>query len=781
MTPPSEIVTLLAQSAAKASLVFGAAFVVTALLRRRASAATRHLVWLAAFAGVLVLPFASAALPPLDVPLPEAFRTPTAPPVDVVEMPALASRAPMAVTESVPDTVYVVSAGGRAGVVAPAVAEGPVTIASYSVSYDAPAASAVPATWSARLVLLWLFGCVMVAVAFAVGVLRTHILACQATPAIDDTLAEEAEVLSASLGIVRDVRVMTWDGPTMPMTWGALRPVVLLPASARQWPEARRREVLTHELAHVSRGDWAARILAALVCALQWFNPLAWMAARRLRDEQELACDDAVLAGGAQPSAYAAHLLEVARSLRSPVFGVTSASVAMARPSQLTGRLLAMLDASRQRTPRAFSVWMVWALMGGIVIPVAALRGTEAGTQATAAASTAPLAPVFDVVSAGPIAAPAASTVQQRCDGNTRRRAGRTSTHNSSDGEGASSSVNLLISENGCQIEVKIRGPVRFSDDETGVAEVPQGGSVRVTQDDGSVEKRFDVSWRGGQLQRRWTTDGREVAESAEQRAWLAWALQTAFTRTGFNVVPRTLRAYRAGGLDSALRLAEATNSDYARRLVAMALIDSVPVPPAEAARVAHLADRMSSDYERAELLIAVAQQLRLDGSVQDAMVSVAGQMSSDFERGRVLTAALARPDLSPEAARGLLAVAAHMSSDYEKTELLIRFLRARPFDESRRAAFFSAASSISSDYEKRRLLSEVVSRVQTPGAVIADVASASASLSSNYERAELLVQIGRKFGANADVRARVTRSAEGISSDYERSRVMAVLPRTTY
>src|SRR5881394_1420997 len=147
--------------------------------------------------------------------------------------------------------------------------------------------------WSARLLLVWLTGAVMVAAAFTIDVLRTHLLACTAVPS-GDRLAEEVEVLSASLGIVRDVRLVTWNGPAMPMTWGALRPVVLLPEAARAWAADRRREVLLHELAHVRRGDWAARLLAAVVCALHWFNPLAWMAARRMRDEQELACDDAV-------------------------------------------------------------------------------------------------------------------------------------------------------------------------------------------------------------------------------------------------------------------------------------------------------------------------------------------------------------------------------------------------------------------------------------------------------------------------------------------------------
>src|SRR5262249_10510102 len=90
-----------------------------------------------------------------------------------------------------------------------------------------------------------------------------------------------------TLRLRRPVTLLLSADEVMPMTWGWLRPVVLLPAEAAEWPEDRRRVVLLHELAHVKRGDYLTQITAQLVCALYWFNPLVWVAARQMCVERE--------------------------------------------------------------------------------------------------------------------------------------------------------------------------------------------------------------------------------------------------------------------------------------------------------------------------------------------------------------------------------------------------------------------------------------------------------------------------------------------------------------
>ncbi len=102
-----------------------------------------------------------------------------------------------------------------------------------------------------------------------------------------------------------------------PLTCGVMRPVILLPTSARDWDDQRLRAVLLHESAHVRRRDCMAKYIAQGSRVLLWWNPLAWMLVERLNHEQELACDDAVLSAGIPADAYAKVLLDVARECSS--------------------------------------------------------------------------------------------------------------------------------------------------------------------------------------------------------------------------------------------------------------------------------------------------------------------------------------------------------------------------------------------------------------------------------------------------------------------------------
>jgi hypothetical protein len=160
------------------------------------------------------------------------------------------------------------------------------------------------------------------------------------------------------------------------------QPKVILPPEAFDWPEDRVRIVLGHELAHVLRRDWLVQVVAELLRSVYWFNPLVWIAVRRLRQESEQACDDAVLGLGVNGPEYATHLLAVARAFKGYEATVFPAP-AMARPSSLERRVRAMLNTRLNRTPITWSNAV--ATVVALVCLTLPLAGLVASAQAAAA------------------------------------------------------------------------------------------------------------------------------------------------------------------------------------------------------------------------------------------------------------------------------------------------------------------------------------------------------------------------------------------------------------
>jgi TonB family protein len=189
-------------------------------------------------------------------------------------------------------------------------------------------------------VLFWISGTMLALVSPIAGRLLLIRAMRSAKPLRDGAWLVLAEEIAQGLGM-RAPRLMILPGSVTPLACWLLRPVIVLPEECLQWTDLRKRIVLIHEFAHVRRIDVASQLFATVVCAAWWFQPLAWIARRRLRQESEHACDAQVLTAGIRPSDYATQLVEIARGSR---FGRLSwAALCMARKDELEPRLVRIL------------------------------------------------------------------------------------------------------------------------------------------------------------------------------------------------------------------------------------------------------------------------------------------------------------------------------------------------------------------------------------------------------------------------------------------------------
>lgn len=318
---------LVADSAAlglvlRATLLIGVAWTAAAALRKAdASAATRHMVWLLGIAALLALPLFWWLAPPLRLPVlsPEA-------------------------------------ASAAAALPPPTSASAPATVVSMG--------------WDAVLLLVYALGAAVLLLRFALCRHMVSRLWRDAEPARDAAWQGLLFRVSRETRLSRPVELRIARGPAMPMTWGTLAPKILLPAEARAWPPERRRLVLLHELAHVARYDSLGRSAASLACALYWFHPGAWFAARQMRMEQEYAADDRVLKAGAGARTYALSLLYLASRVEETSWPDHAA--AMAGMCQLERRLVSITAPTHRERPGPAFLYASAAIAVVVTLAVAA-------------------------------------------------------------------------------------------------------------------------------------------------------------------------------------------------------------------------------------------------------------------------------------------------------------------------------------------------------------------------------------------------------------------------
>lgn len=192
------------------------------------------------------------------------------------------------------------------------------------------------------LAILWLCGAITVLLIWLTRWRQVHATLKKSTPI---TQGREHEILrrlethtNKPIALVRSPELME------PGIFGILRPTLLWPHRLSDHLEDHHIEaILAHETIHVQRRDNLTAALHMLVEAAFWFHPIVWWMERRMIEERERACDEAVVQQGGNPETYAESLLKACRfCLESPlpcVAGITGADLSRRVRSIMTLQL----------------------------------------------------------------------------------------------------------------------------------------------------------------------------------------------------------------------------------------------------------------------------------------------------------------------------------------------------------------------------------------------------------------------------------------------------------
>ena len=202
-------------------------------------------------------------------------------------------------------------------------------------------------SWGTLLLAVWLVGAVLW---FGWQMLRYHRFVAQALEG------------ATPLGTECNVEVLLSDHVDGPVASGVLRRRIFLPRDfTRRYTGAERHQALLHEGAHHDRHDLLANLVGLVVLALHWWNPIAHIAHRAFRSDQELACDATVLARADAEARYA-----YGSALVKSACARTPAAACALDPATEIKRRLRMIKRARRSLPfRAAGALLATAAIGG--------------------------------------------------------------------------------------------------------------------------------------------------------------------------------------------------------------------------------------------------------------------------------------------------------------------------------------------------------------------------------------------------------------------------------
>jgi beta-lactamase regulating signal transducer with metallopeptidase domain len=225
--------------------------------------------------------------------------------------------------------------------------------------------------WQDLLTAIWLGG---IAIWFSVAAIRMGRFRKWLSKTQPGSAALRSEIgqLAREIGLRRAPELREGDGICPPLTWAMWgRPVVLLPRSLiESLTSDERRTLLLHELAHLRRRDHWVRWLELLVTGFQWWQPLAWLARRKLHLASEQCCDAFLVHRFPELArTYAATLLKTVDFLADARAPLPIGATGFGEARQLKRRLEMILKECV--TDRLSSkLWIGFALIALMVMPL---------------------------------------------------------------------------------------------------------------------------------------------------------------------------------------------------------------------------------------------------------------------------------------------------------------------------------------------------------------------------------------------------------------------------
>lgn len=158
---------------------------------------------------------------------------------------------------------------------------------------------------------------------------------------------ERLNYFQDKLSLKRSIRLISSPYLKVPFTFGYRKPIIFVPD---KWVESAKSEIdtiLMHELGHIQRNDFVFNFLLQFHKCLYWWNPLVWLAAKKMQLACEQSCDEFVIRNGVSPLEYASQLLSIAKNIYSNSNALPTLKLNMIKKSELQERISTLVSLSK--------------------------------------------------------------------------------------------------------------------------------------------------------------------------------------------------------------------------------------------------------------------------------------------------------------------------------------------------------------------------------------------------------------------------------------------------
>jgi bla regulator protein BlaR1 len=229
------------------------------------------------------------------------------------------------------------------------------------------------------LVNFWIIGVFLFFFKTASGLAELRNLHRKNHKPVPERLYQLVQKLNAQLNITKPIKILSSCHIDLPVTYGYLKPVILIPTALMLQMNPKQLEaIITHELAHIKRQDYLVNLIQSCLEMFFFFHPVFWWINQEIKKQREIACDEIAVALGVNPKDLAHGLANVVNYAQKNAPELTLAAAKKATPTlDRIKKIMGVKPCPSQPTTLTTITMIITLILGASLLVGASDRTTK--------------------------------------------------------------------------------------------------------------------------------------------------------------------------------------------------------------------------------------------------------------------------------------------------------------------------------------------------------------------------------------------------------------------